>query len=223
MALTAANVITRAQDLLQDATGVRWPEAELLRYLNDGRREICVFRPDLYAISYVMSLVAGTKQAVPADGSRFMDALRNINADNSPGRAVRLVEREILDAQNPNWHSATAGATRHFMFDERAPKLFYVYPPAVNGQKLEISYAQQPADITNTATELTNEDVYVHGLVDYILYRAFSKDGEFAGNAERGALHYRQFVTLITTGSTVTSVVSPNTFNDGGKPPRTVR
>lgn len=223
MALTAANVITRAQDLLQDATGVRWAEAELLRYLNDGRRELCIFRPDLYAITYVLSMAAGTRQEIPADGSRFMDAIRNVNADNSVGRAVRLIEREILDAQNPNWHSTAAGVIRHFMFDERTPRTFYVYPPAANAQKLEIAYSKSPVDISNTSTELTQEDVYAHGLVDYVLYRAFSKDAEFAGNAERAALHYRQFTTLAATGSGITSVVSPNTFNDGGKPPRTVQ
>ena len=223
MALTAANVITRAQDLLQDATGVRWTEAELLRYLNDGRRETCVIRPDLYAISSVQTLAAGTKQSVPSDGSRFMDALRNVNADNTPGRAVRVIEREILDAQVPNWHSARTGVIRHFMFDERTPSIYLVYPPATAGQKLEIFYAQTPTDITNTATELTNENIYAHALVDYILFRSFSKDGEFAGNSERAALHFRQFAALLTGGSTVAAIVSPNTFSDGGKPPRTVQ
>ena len=36
--LTAANLITRVQDKLQDTTSVRWSEAELLRYINDGQR-----------------------------------------------------------------------------------------------------------------------------------------------------------------------------------------
>ena len=44
--LTGANLITRAQDTLQDTTSVRWPEAELLRYINDAQREIVNFRPD---------------------------------------------------------------------------------------------------------------------------------------------------------------------------------
>ena len=36
--LTGANLISRIQDTLQDTTGVRWTEAELLRYINDAQR-----------------------------------------------------------------------------------------------------------------------------------------------------------------------------------------
>lgn len=220
MALTAANVITRAQDILQDTTGVRWPEAELLRYLNDGRREICIVRPDLYAMNTVQTLVAGTKQSIPADGSRFLDAIRNINADNSPARAVRVVEREVLDAQVPDWHSAPAGTTKHFMFDERTPRVFYVYPPAAANQKLELAYAKNPTEITNVNTELTEEDTYAGALTDYLCYRAFSKDVEYAGNAARAGAHYAQFQGILGVGRSLNIGVSPNTSNIGGSVPR---
>lgn len=220
MALTAANVITRAQDIIQDTTGVRWPEAELLRYLNDGRREICIVRPDLYATNAVQTLVAGTKQSIPADGSRFLDGIRNINADDTPARAVRIVEREILDAQLPDWHTAAAGTIKHFMFDERTPRVFYVYPQAAAGQKLEIAYARTPTEITNTATELTNEDVYAGALTDYVCYRAFSKDAEYAGNGERAMAHYQMFLAPLGAGGRLNVVVSPNTSNVGGQVPR---
>ena len=220
MALTAANIITRAQDLIQDTTGVRWPEAELLRYLNDGRREICIVRPDLYAVNEVQTLVAGTRQSIPNDGARFLDGIRNINADNSPARAVRVVEREVLDAQLPDWHAAAPGTIKHFMFDERTPRVYYVYPPAANGQKLEIAYAKNPVEITNTSTELTNEDVYAGALTDYVCYRAYSKDAEYAGNGQRAAAHYAQFQGILGVGGSLNNVVSPNTANVGGMVPR---
>lgn len=225
MALTAANVITRANDIIQDQTNVRWPEAELLRYLNDGRREIAIVRPDLYAKTDVVTLAAGTKQTLPSDGSRFLDATRNMSGtspDFTPGRAVRIVEREILDAQKPDWHSQTASATiQHFMFDERNPKVFYVYPPALNTAKLEVVYSQSPVEITNTATELTNEDIYTGALVDYICYRAFSKDAEYAGNAQRAVVHYQQFANSLGFGRKINIVSSPNAANVGGMPAKT--
>lgn len=221
MALTAADVITRAQDLIQDTTGVRWPEPELLRYLNDGRREVCIVRPDLYATNSVQVLAAGTKQTIPADGSRFLDAVRNINSDDSPARAVRVVEREVLDAQIPDWHSATAGTIKHFMFDERTPRTFYVYPPAASGQKLEIAYARNPTEISDTSVELSDEGVYAVSLTDYLCYRAYSKDTEYAGNVERAAAHYAQFRGVLGAGQSLNMAVSPNTSNVGGQLPRT--
>lgn len=215
MALTAANVITRAQDTIQDQTGVRWPEAELLRYLNDGRREICILRPDVYAVVAAVSLVSGTKQSIPADGNRLLDVIRNAS-----GNAIRIVEREILDAQMPDWHTQTAAATKHFMFDERTPRVFYVYPPAVGAASVDIAYAKSPTDITNTADPLTEEDLFAPALVDYVCFRAFSKDAEYAGNTQRAQAHYAQFANTLGVGARVTLGASPNTANVGGQPPR---
>ena len=42
--ITGANIISRVQDTLQDTTSVRWPEAELLRYINDAQRNIQQYR-----------------------------------------------------------------------------------------------------------------------------------------------------------------------------------
>jgi hypothetical protein len=212
MPLTAQAVIDRANDLILDATNTRWSAAELLRWLNDGRREMAITRPDLYAVVSIVPLVAGTKQAIPTDGDRFLDAVRNFDsAGTTPGRAVRPIQREVMDAQFPDWHSEASAATKHFMFDERVPRIFYVYPPAVAAAKLEISYAQSPADIANTNDELTKEGMYSNALVDYVCYRAFLKDAEFAGNQARSALHYQLFKSAIGEGDARDLSASPNT------------
>ena len=40
------DLINRAEEILQDTTNVRWSQQTLLNYLNDGQREIVLFRPD---------------------------------------------------------------------------------------------------------------------------------------------------------------------------------
>jgi len=224
MALKASEVILRASDLIQDQTNVRWPQDELLRYLNDARREIAIVRPDLYATSSPVTLLAGTKQSIPADGSRFLDAIRNVSSTNVIGNAVRVVEREVLDAQRSSWHTETSSTDlKHFMYDERSPKVFYVYPPATAGHKLEVVYSQTPTDIAIGSigtTELINEDIYTGAMVDYICYRAFSKDAEYAGNAQRAQAHYQQFLNAIGIGGKMNMTTSPNLNNVGGVPPR---
>ena len=221
MPLTAAEVLTRANDLIQDATNTRWSAAELLRWLNDGRREMAILRPDIYATVAVITLAAGTKQSVPADGTRFLDAIRNMAVDGvTPGAAVRPVQREIMDAQYPNWHTEASGATKHFMFDERVPGVFYVYPPAAAAARLEIAYAQAPVDIVNTADELAKEGIYSGALVDFVCYRAFTKDATFAGNLQRAAAAYMQFSNAITGGDARDLSVSPNTSRTDGSPAR---
>ena len=42
---TGANILARVESILQDTSNVRWTEAELLNYLNDGQREIANLAP----------------------------------------------------------------------------------------------------------------------------------------------------------------------------------
>jgi hypothetical protein len=58
MALTPNNLFQRVADILQDAGNVRWSSAELLRYLNDGRRELAIYRPDIYSETASLTLAA---------------------------------------------------------------------------------------------------------------------------------------------------------------------
>lgn len=225
MAQTPNEILTRAGDLLQDTGNVRWTQAELLRYLNDARRELAIHRPDVYSTTYVMTAVVGSKQTIPSDGTKFIDVIRNVNADNTPGRAVRIIEREILDSQDPDWHTRTSSnVTRHFMYDERTPKTFYVYPAAASGHKLEISYSKSPVDVTNgdlsSTSILAAEDIYVGTMLDYVLYRAFSKDAEYAGNMQRADLHYRAFATSLGLSNRKRIANSPNVANMDGTPPK---
>ncbi len=225
MPLTASDVLTRASDIIQDQTNVRWPQDELLRYLNDARREIAIARPDLYANTSTVTLVVGTKQTLPTDGVRLIDVIRNMPG-GAAGAAIRIVEREILDAQRPSWHTETGTTSlKHFMYDERNPRTYYVYPPSTASHQIEITYGQTPTDIllaNISSTQLTQEDIYTGAIVDYVCYRAFSKDSEYAGNSQRAMAHYQQFMNALGLGGRVTGMTSPNTNNVGGRPPRTL-
>lgn len=225
MALTPNNLFDTVRDIIQDTGKVRWSDNELLRYLNDGRRDIAVVRPDLYSETTNLALVAGTRQSVPSDGTRLIDAVRNVTAADVVGRAVRIVEREVLDAQSPDWHTEPASTViKHFMYDEREPKTFYVYPPATAGHKLTIVYSKAPTEITSldldSTSVLAREDIFVGALTDYLAYRCFSKDAEFAGNSQRAVMHYQAFANIIGIGNKKRFTNSPNLNNIGGAVPR---
>ena len=64
--LLVSDVIARAQDVLLDTSAVRWTSAELIRWTNDAQREIAVVQPSSAAKVANVSLVAGTKQTLPA-------------------------------------------------------------------------------------------------------------------------------------------------------------
>lgn len=225
MPITAQSIIRRCVETLQDPTSIRWPVAELVRYLNDGQREVALYRPDSLVTNATLTCVAGTKQALPAGASKLIEVVRNAAGSK---KAVRLTNREILDAQIPGWHN-TAGVAEvlHFMYDPRDPKVFYVYPPATTSAQLDIVYSAYPADVAEPAdaslyTAVTGNiglpDIHANALQDYILYRAYTKDSEYAGNAARAQAHYAAFANALGVEIKATVAVGPNPV---GNPNRT--
>ena len=214
--IIASSVIEKAQTILQDVTGVRWPVAdELLGWLNDGQREVVILKPNSHVKNLAVRMAAGTKQSLPADGVQLIDAVRNMGTNGStPGRAVRIVMREILDAQVPNWHFATAAAeAKHYVYSLLDPKNFYVYPPqpAVSPGYIELVYGASPTDAV-LAGAITLDDIYQNVLVDYILYRAYSKDTEYAADQNRAAAHQNAYIAALTGKAKVEVGANPNSM-----------
>lgn len=206
MAITAQSVIDKTRIILQDADKVRWTDDELLGWLNEGQREITVYKPDAYVVNESLNLVAGTKQSLPSGGLTLIDVIKN-----GTGRAVRHIDMRILDDQIPAWHSVTASTNvTNYMFDGRNQKNFYVYPPAASGATLDIVYAKSPTDILSDASILV-DDVYSSALMDYVLHRAYSKDVDYAADDNRANAHYQKFVAAMAgkeAGETATEATA---------------
>ena len=232
MALTGTNLLSRIEDILQDTTSVRWPEAELLRYINDAQREIVNYRPESSAKTANVQLVTGTKQTLPTEGLRLIKVTRNMS-DTSGGatgkRAVRIVNVDILNTQEPDWNdpnvsgdAAHGTVVKHYIFDEDDPKNYYVYPGVSGNAYLEIVYSKIPTDLSSASSNLDIDDVYGNAVIDYVLFRAYQKDSEYAGNAQRSQIHYQLFLQCIMQGMQAQELLSPNndrTSNIGGLPP----
>ena len=189
------DVIQRAQTILQDTTGTRWPEQELLNWFNDAQLAVVNRRPDANTKNTEFTAVLGTRQTLPADGLRLMKITRNL-----PGMAVRSIPVNVLNDQLPNWHddSAPADQVDHYVYDERDPKIFYLFPAPAAGVKVEMVYSTAPSAITiaDFATDnqtLTLDDSYLNPILDFMLYRAYSKDADYAANGERATAHLQAF------------------------------
>jgi len=191
---TAQQILDDVELVLQDTTNIRWTVAELLGWLNAGQAELVINRPDASSVVASMPLVAGTRQTIPAAGHMLLDVVRNMGSGSTPGRSVRKTSTDQLDSTVPNWHSAAQAAeTLHYTFDPRTPRVFYVYPPANGSTQVEIKYSAAPTRLNAAGDVITVDDIYRNALMDYVLYRAYSKDFELSGNMERATFHYTRF------------------------------
>lgn len=206
--LTVNALINRAAKLLQDETNVRWPRSELLDWLNDAQRVIALLLPDAYtAMAPVTAGQTGqttfdlTQNSGTTTAIRLIDVLHNTGGSK---RAVRQIDRSVLDAQYPNWRNDTpALEAKHFAFDKRNPKVFYLYPPMSSGSGVQVVFSAAPATLsvasdTSTSETIALDDVYGSAIVDFMVYRAYLKDAEYAANDQRSRGAYETFVASLT-------------------------
>lgn len=219
MAVTVQSVIDRAQAVLQDTTGVRWPVvAELVLWVNDAQREIALLKPDATATNAAVTLATGTKQSIPATGNRLLNVVRNMSAASggTGKRAVRLVAREVLDAQTPDWHDPTASGSsqhttvvKHFVYDDTDPRNYYVYPGVAGNAYLEIVYSGNPVTVAQNGY-LGVPDIFATAVMNYVLYMAYLKESETAANAQRAGTHFQLFTASVTGKAQLDVVLNPN-------------
>jgi hypothetical protein len=221
MAVTVQSVIDRVQKTIQDTTGVRWPVVdELVLWVNDAQREIALLKPDASAKNVTVTLAVGTKQDIPSDGNRLLRVVRNMSAASSGvgKRAVRIVSREVLDAQTPDWHdplvtgdAAHVAVVKHYIYDEQNPRNFYVYPgvAAAASSFVEIIYSANPVTVAQNGN-LDIPDIFANAVMNYVLYMAYMKDADYAGNQQRASSHFQLFMASITGKAQLDALTSPN-------------
>lgn len=209
MATTAERLIERANLILQDVSNTRWSQAELLGWLNEAQLMIINLQPSAYAEYRTVELVAGTKQSLSDDNIRLLDIIRN--QDGIYDAAIRVVSRLDLDTQVPFWHKHNPNhIVQHYMYDMAEPDTFYVYPPVPEKRfdeygtpiprsfsTVEILQAVVPPDMENVKDKITLKDIYVPALVDYMVYRAYSKDSEASANQNLKQMYYEQFLAAL--------------------------
>lgn len=222
MAVTAAEIMTKAGRVLNDENAVRWTLPELLDWINEGVSAIVLAKPSASSQTAVLSLVAGTWQQIGSSHLSLLRPVRNITSEGPPrvgGRVIRVTEGATLDAQAPDWHSQTQKKeVRQVVFDPSDPRSFYVYPPNDGTGKVEAIVSDLPATIAATgdasalasyATAIGLDDIYEVPLLDWVLWRAMSKDDE--GGSPAGAMaHYQAFALALGVKTKVDAAKNPN-------------
>lgn len=174
--LKVKDLVWRVSSLLQDVAPQfnRWPEQEIINWLNDAQLAITKYLPASCARVDAIKLVAGSRQSIaaipalsckPGDGStpsapiygvQPLDFICNMGSDGlSPGDAIPPpVDRKILDTQRPNWHSVPGTKIKQVVYNPETPLYFLVQPPVPTGgsQWIMLGYIAQPLLVPNTGT-----------------------------------------------------------------------
>lgn len=107
------------------------------------------------------------------------------------GTPLRIVEKDVLDAFGAAWTLKegidAANVYKSYAMDPLDPLAFWLFPLAIDGRDVIVTYAGVPVEVTDVDDELTLSDMYVANIVDYVVFRALSKDsrGAAPGVAEK--------------------------------------
>lgn len=213
MATTIKSVLERVVGTLSDEGSVTWTLQDLVRYLNDGQRDMLVKRPDLFVVQIDHPLAMGVRQALPADGAKLLDIPCNTN-----GVPITRVKRALLDAQAPGWRVLLGSdEIDHFTYDELQPKEFEVYPPAALGAEVRLEYSATPQDLPIPADGTTLAaiagnvgipDLQATALHHYICFRCYA-EGDENVNAARAQQFLALFSNLLDVEMVATTTSAP--------------
>lgn len=197
--MNAQDIVDRLIVQLKDPNSTRWPLVDLIDYISDGQRQLCVLKPDAFTRIEIIKLNEGSLQTVPFDSHRFQKGIDNMGTDGlTVGDSITEANIDDMDRFNPGWKAATPGAAiEEWLFDYDNPEQFWVYPP-VPGTDLyiRIQSAKIPSDVTTLNDPLNVKDLYLPALYEYGMYRALTKNDDLSNKAE-GELHRQRFYNAI--------------------------
>ncbi|AAL49590.1 unknown [Sinorhizobium phage PBC5] len=215
----ASEIMRLAGIQLLDEDHIRWPLIELADWVNEGVKAIVLAKPSASSKSAAIQLVKGTHQTLPGtiDGKATLQLIginRNLVSAAEPRqglRAIRTCARDVLDAQEPNWHTASyvpfRKEVRQVIYDENLPTEFYVYPGNDGSGFVEAAFSflptsvkvangADPEKIASWDIDVGLPEPYSVPLLDYVLYRCHQKD-DTAADLGKATSHYQLFATAV--------------------------
>lgn len=199
MATAVNDLVDSAEEVLQDSGNERYSVAELVSWLNFGQKAVVRLKPDAYPSRDAVQLSAGLWQSLPSGSVLLLDATMNMGTDGSTeGTPITIVDRKWMDGALPTWTTETAATTvKHVIYDSKTqPKAYMVYPQSDGTNYIEIVTSALPADAAVDGN-ITLGDEYAEALLDYILYRAYSRDADYVENGQRALAYWQSFLMNI--------------------------
>jgi hypothetical protein len=215
------DVYLRCGHLLHDVGNVRWSKDELRIWISDAQRAICTLRPDAHVESVEVTLQPGAIHELPDSVVKLIDITHNVTvsaAEHIAARAVTVTDREELDRFDVAWRSGRKNkVVQQFMHDATKPRVFYTYPPNDGTGLVSADVATMPPELANADDDvaLPLGDEFAEAIVNFVMTKAYSKDGEFVS---RAGDYMNLFVAAMSGEHTATKAYQPNVTKTGGKP-----
>lgn len=193
----------------------RWSARELIRVYNEATTVIGRLLVSSCSRMDSIKLQPGTVQSIAtlaqanvlpnpgADltGIHLLEVPCNMGANGlTPGPAITVTSKKMLDAVSPNWHASTGPVVRSIVFDPTLPRIFMVEPGVPVGTDVWVraKFTALPAAVAlpaiddkttwlvdgTNATAIALSDEHAPDIHAYMVARASMKDADYADPAK---------------------------------------
>ncbi len=196
--------------ILNDRKMVTYTESDLMSALNNSLRMVVSVRPDACTDIGIIELYDGSKQVLPDHALRLLDGCYLLDSGERVVSALELTNRQDLDRISPMWQvDPPSEHVTEIMYDERFPRFFWTYPPAIKGTKLQIAYSMMPETVNSKEDSYPISDKYVPASIEWMLYMLFSRDAENSINQQRATDHRSVFFGVMQAKTQSDTIISP--------------
>lgn len=197
--------------LLDPAPGTTFTDTDLRGALNEAQRAACELRPELFTKRAAIPMVAGTLQALPADGTVTMRLEENAVSK----RRCHQVDAKLLDTANQVWPAATPEKdVQEYAVDPRDRKRFTVSPPNDGTGSVVALYGAVPPEMADVNATIALDDVFEAALLAYALHRAYSANTKRA-DPTKSAAEYARFKDLLGVNAQSVNALVPKVGTQG--------
>lgn len=171
------DVITSVNRQFGDESGTQITSADIIRWINDGQREIVLKNTEVNQAMVQINVVVGqTAYPVLANVPDIM-VIHSIHFNGQILRPMSFVQAQEQIIQSDD---TSTSDTPSFWYEYAGVINLWPKPSVNKTAGLTIFYSKAPTTVTTTTAPLTVPDSYFKALVDYCTAQAHELDQDFA-------------------------------------------
>lgn len=179
------DVAARVRSQFGDTSGAQLEDASILRWINDGQREIVNSNPILRATKTGDIIAGQADYSFPSDRVLIIEAIyvNGFPITNMTPQAAR----QFIKTLDP---AAVQTAERPEVWYERGGTItFYPVPNKTFTGGLKLEYIKNPVSLTSLSSAVGIPDRYFNELVNYVLAQSLEMDENYTA----AQFKHRQF------------------------------
>ena len=188
---TVQDVFSRAMRTFGDESGVQLETTDLLRWINDGQRDIVQRESILKAKSSVMSTAGVASYSWPAENILSIDSL-HYDGQKIANMSFAQAEQDVIGDQPSNT------ADQPIIWYEWAGQ-FTFYPIPETSKQITIYFTKAPAAVTAPTDLLSIPDRYFNSLLQYVLQQAYEMDEDWQASDAKSK-QYNESLAILSDG-----------------------